>query len=86
MAIPIIGQPRVGEFQVTFIVECPCSKTFLFSGVPGSMRPCGGPECKRIYKLLAWPTVNPVTGDIDAPLGVAYARLDTPVPPTSKVD
>lgn len=70
MAIPIIGQPKIGDFTLTFHITCPCGHSFLFSGKVGGHRPCGGAGCDKIYLLPVWPTASANGKDIDITLGV----------------
>ena len=59
--VPIIGQPKVGEFLLVAQITCTCGKTFLWSGKPTRMTEhqtrvqC---ECGMIVTMLDWPVYS----------------------------
>jgi hypothetical protein len=67
VSIPIIGQPKVGEWFFTMLVTCSCGQSILITGQPGpsSVKAC---ECGKAYALLGLPTLSE-GGVINFPLG-----------------
>lgn len=48
MSIPILGQPKVGDWMITIHLTCTCGKNFLLSGKAGTGRVC---ECGKAYVI-----------------------------------
>ena len=71
MSVPIIGQPKIGDWFFAFAVTCTCGHPFLVKGKPGpeSTVRC---KCGLLYRLLGMPTANEL-GEISVPLGSARA-------------
>lgn len=70
MAVPIIGQPRIGSWFYTVQIICSCGSPTLLVGQVGSRAACPNTDCGKVYSLNGLPTVND-TGDFSVPLGVA---------------
>ena len=73
MTIPIIGAPTVLDYAVSLTFKCSCGHVFLLSGQVGTVRPCTGPGCKKIYQLRNLPVMDAL-GSIDVGLGVMEAQ------------
>jgi hypothetical protein len=73
--VPIIGQPKVGDWFFTMNIICSCGQTILLSGRPGVVVQCLGADCTRLYRLNDLPSLT-ADGNIDVPLGMAYRPSD----------
>lgn len=70
MAIPILGQAKIGEdWFLTIPMECPCGQHFLLAGQVGHARPCPNPECRKVYRLNRLPTQD-ANGEVIWAIGV----------------
>ncbi len=65
-SVPIIGQPKAGDWFVTVNIICSCGHTVMLTGKPGVMGAC---ECKKVYRLNGMPKLT-ADGLIDIPLGI----------------
>jgi len=70
--VPIVGQPKIGDWYFTLVVECSCKRTVLFVGRVGSIAEC--PTCKKLYKLNGLPVIGE-GNTIIVPLAVGVNRL-----------
>jgi hypothetical protein len=75
--VPIIGQAKLGPWAVTLTVFCPCGALVLLVGQPGMRSGCA--SCHKVYELRGMPTLHPVTGALQVPLGVGM-RTPKPIP------
>jgi len=64
MNIPIIGQPKIGDWSFSFILECPCGARHIFAGKPGTVLAC---PCRRQFALRGHPVFGQ-DGTINIPL------------------
>jgi hypothetical protein len=65
MSIPIIGQPKVGDWSFNFVLTCPCGQASLFTWKPGAILTC---TCRRMFALRV-PVVTP-DGQLQVPLAM----------------
>jgi hypothetical protein len=76
MNIPIIGEPKMGDWSFTLSIICTCNKVILWmgkpawAGGPGSIVGCG---CGKMYTLLAMPERDQVTGNLHLKLAMKEA-------------
>ena len=56
MAIPIIGQPKIGQdWFIVIPLECTCGAHMLIAGQVGAVRPCPNHECGLMYRIMKLP-------------------------------
>lgn len=71
--IPIIGQPKLGDWSFTISIQCLCEKSILWlgkpgwAGGPGSIVACG---CGKMYTVTAMPERDQVSGDLNVKLAM----------------
>jgi len=71
MAIPIIGQPSVGEdWFIVIPLKCSCGAHMNIAGQIGVVRGCPNPECRYIYRVMKMPDQTP-DGQINWFIGTA---------------
>jgi hypothetical protein len=76
MSIPIIGQPKIGDWFFTVQITCSCGHSMILAGQPGTFKIC---PCLKAYRMMGMPTLNPL-GEIQVPLAMGEA---TPAQPTT---
>jgi hypothetical protein len=71
--VPILGQPKIGDFTFAFVLTCPCGHTFLWTGKVKEIKACPGTECKKLYMLSDWPIMLP-DGKLNVNLAVGFSQ------------
>lgn len=77
MAIPIIGQPTLGDWNLTVVIECACKRSVLWTGKPAWE---GGPSalvvcrCGKMYSVSKMPERDPISGDLNIRLGMKETK------------
>jgi hypothetical protein len=65
----IIGQPTVTDVCAVVNIKCTCGSVTLMAGKPGVIIKCINDECKYVFRMGNWPTLEP-SGKVDMVLGI----------------
>jgi hypothetical protein len=68
--VPVLGQPRIGNWFFTLQVFCPCNAALLLVGQLGATSVC--PQCGKVYSLSGMPTME--NNMISVPLAMLLGR------------
>jgi hypothetical protein len=68
--LPILGQPKIKDWVLSFIIGCPCGADWLFTGAIGATAKCPGVGCLKVYRVMGPPSSEDGVS-LNVPLGVA---------------
>lgn len=83
MSVPIIGQPKIGDWSLSFVLECTCETRHLFTGKPASATKPGTIltcKCGKAYMVMGMPQQDPLTGDLVVNLAMREPSIGDPKP------